>query len=227
MFLSVLHVLHPPKAASTPLSSAAGWTRYILMFYSFEQVFHWHSYHDKGRLTVLKGVSKDFCQGTPLLEEGVWLSQWYCSVMCSCMIPHSPSWEKMAAFYIKHLKCQGVGFWELTLVPKEEYEQVCEVPYRRTSAVFQGPFQRNWTCLNHIRYKNLSLNINMKCLFSSQKLQPGLGLHLEVWCRRDKIEIITAEKKGITYTFPKYTMYGVTEMRKAMTCKWQITWSPF
>ncbi|PKU44073.1 hypothetical protein llap_5638 [Limosa lapponica baueri] len=36
----------------------------------------------------------------------------------------------MAAFCRRHLKCQGVGVLELTLVPKEEYEQVCEVtPY--------------------------------------------------------------------------------------------------
>lgn len=33
----------------------------------------------------------------------------------------------MAAFCMTHLKSQGVGFLELTLVPKEDYEQ-WEVP---------------------------------------------------------------------------------------------------
>lgn len=66
MFSHVLQISFPAKTVYVCFSSAAGWTRYILMFYSLEYVFHWHGYHDKASLTVLKGVSKDFCQGLPL-----------------------------------------------------------------------------------------------------------------------------------------------------------------
>lgn len=139
MFLPVLCSLHLVNVVYMSFTNPAGRTRYILMFYSFEWVFHWQGYHDKASLTMLKGVSKDFCQDTPLWRR---VSGCHSTIVQQCALVRFPiiQAEKMAAFCMWHFKCQEMGFLELTLVPKEEYKEVCEIPYRSPSALFQGPF---------------------------------------------------------------------------------------
>lgn len=49
--------------------------------------------------------------------------------------------------------------------------------------------------------------------FLSQKLHPGHNLHLDVLCRRNKMERNTWKKMEMIYIFPKYDMYGVRGMK--------------
>jgi len=81
------------------------------MFYSFEWVCHRHiCYHDKATLTVLKGVSKDFCQGTPL---GRRVSGCHSVIVQRCALVQFPILQAERRWSILHatLEMSGGGIF--------------------------------------------------------------------------------------------------------------------
>lgn len=157
MFLPVLLTLHPAKAAYMS-SSAAGRTRYILMFYSFEWVFHWHGYHDKASLTVLKGVSKDFCQGTLLWRK---VSGCLSAIVQQCALVRFPILQAETRW--QHFACdtwnvKGWDFWSLPWCLKRKMSKSVRYLTEAQMPCFKARFRETapaWIISGCVRWEGL------------------------------------------------------------------------
>lgn len=157
------------------------------MFYSFEWVFHWHSYHDKASLAVLKGVSKDFCQGAPLWRR---VSGCHSAIVQQCALvrfPILPAERRRQHFACDTWNVKGWDFCSLPWCLKRNMNKSVRYPTEAQVPCFKAHFRETapaWIISGRVRYKGL------------KKLKGSTGYLYEMF------RLFTFKPKAASWTWP-------------------------